>query len=130
MTDQYQQNNINVPRKTQTYNSTGLLVIQALDLDSDLVIAETDTSGVFLRLPTADQIPAQQIAIKAPNAGTSGFPVVVAAPPGQTIDGFASVTLTEDQEAIIVKAAGDSAGAGFFWQIIGSSGANASASLV
>jgi len=122
MTEQYQQNNINVPRKTQVFNSTGLLSIQALDLDSDLVIAETDTDGVLLQLPTADQIPGQQIAVKTPDAGSTGNPVTILPPTGQLIDGFASITLAADQEAVILKAAGDSAGAGYFWQVISSSG--------
>lgn len=122
MVQQYQLNNINSPIRTQVFNSTGLGNIQDLDLDSDLIIVLTDSAPVELRLPNANQIPGQSLCIKAANAGATGNTVVVRAQGGQAVDGVSRVSLTQDQESIIVKAAGGSAGAGYFWQIVGSSG--------
>jgi len=115
MAGQYQQNNINVPRKTQVFRNTGAIP-QILDLDSDFVIAESDISIVILQLPTANQIPSQTLSLKARDAGTN--PVTLIPSAGELIDGLASVSLTSDQESIILKSAGQSQGVGYFWQII------------
>lgn len=125
MTDQYQQNNINSPRKVQTFNSTGFADPQELDLDSDFVIVETATDVVRIVLPTADQIPAQEIVIKTLDSGTSGNVVGIFPQPGELINGLAGIFLTSDNESVILKASGNSTGAGFFWQVISSSGATA-----
>ena len=101
MTQQFTQNNINSPRGSQLFSADAVLT-----LDSDMVVVTTAAGPVALTLPTAPQIPGQELAIKADDAGTTGNAVTLIAVPGQNIDGAASITLTTDQESVCLKSDG------------------------
>ena len=101
MTEQYQQNNVNVPRGSRLLTED-----TALNLDDDLVVASTAADPITLTLPRAQQIPGQEIKFKADDAGSTGNPVTIAALPGEDIDGAPSVDLTADQESICLKSDG------------------------
>lgn len=101
MTEQYQQNNVNVPRGSRTVDADGNIT-----LDDDIVVCVTATGAITLTLPRAAQIPGQQIVFKADDAGTSGNAVTIVPVTGENIDGAVSVSLTEDQESICLKSDG------------------------
>jgi len=98
---QYNQNNINSPRGSRLFAADA-----TLDLDSDMVVVTTATGAVTLTLPTAIQIPGQEVTIKANDAGDTGNAVTIAALGGQNIDGAATITLTADQESVCLKSDG------------------------
>lgn len=101
MVQQYNQNNINAPR-----GSVLLSASAALDLDNDLVVVTTAAGPVTLTLPTALQIPGEEVKIKANDAGFTGNAVTIAALAGQNIDGAATISLTTDQESVCLKSDG------------------------
>lgn len=102
MTDQYQQNNINVPRGSRLFDENANLT-----LDDDLVVGSTVLGDITLTLPRAQQIPGQEITFKANDAGTTGNPMRISAFAGENIDGAGSVELTEDQQSICLKSDGE-----------------------
>jgi hypothetical protein len=101
MVQQFNQNNINSPRGSVLFDADA-----TLDLDDDLVVVTTAAGPVTLTLPTASQIPGQEIKIKANDAGSTGNAVTIAAAAGENIDGNASTTLTTDQGSICLKSDG------------------------
>ena len=101
MVQQYTQNNINSPRGSRLYSADA-----SLDLDSDMVVVTTAGGPVTITLPTAPQIPGQEVTIKADDAGSTGNAVTIAALAGQNIDGTATITLTADQESACLKSDG------------------------
>jgi len=101
MVQQYNQNNINSPRGSRLFSADA-----TLDLDSDMVVVTTAAGVVTLTLPTAIQIPGQEVTIKANDAGSTGNLVRIAALAGQNIDGAVSVALTADQESVCLKSDG------------------------
>lgn len=112
MTDQYQPNNINVPRGSRL-----LAADTALNLDDDLVVGSTVNGVVNLTLPRAAQIPGQEIKFKANDAGTTGNALNIVALPGESIDGAASVAITTDQGTLCLKSDG------LIWRVVcGSAG--------
>lgn len=114
MTDQYQQNNINHPRSSVSFASTGLAPAQQLTQDTDLVTCTTVTDAVGLTLPNANQIPARRITIKTLDSGTTGNVVTISALPGQLIDNISTfITLTADFDAVTLAASGSSVGFGW-----------------
>lgn len=101
MTQQFQQNNINVPRGARLISED-----IALNLDDDLVEISTAADPVTVTLPLAAQIPGQEIKFKANDAGSTGNAVTIAALPGENIDGNTSISLTEDQASVCLKSDG------------------------
>jgi len=101
MVQQYNQNSINSPRGSRLFAADA-----ALDLDSDMVVVTTAAGPVTLTLPTAPQIPGQELTIKANDAGSTGNAVTIAALAGQNIDGAATTSLTADQESVCLKSDG------------------------
>jgi len=116
MVQQYNQNNINSPRGSRLFAADA-----ALDLDNDLVVVTTAAGAVTLTLPTAIQIPGQEVSIKANDAGSTGNAVTLAALSGQNIDGAATTSLTTDQESVCLKSDGSN------WRVVcgGSGGGGA-----
>jgi len=96
MTQQYNQNNINLPRLARQVSSD-----TALNFDDDIVVVDTSGgSPVTLTLPPAQQIPGQTIVVKATTASVAS--VTVQAGSGNTVD-VGNVVLTADQEAAVFR---------------------------
>ncbi len=116
MVQQYNQNNINAPRGSTLFSADAVL-----DLDSDLAVVTTAAAAVTLTLPTALQIPGEELKVKANDAGSTGNAVTIAALAGQNIDGAATIQLTTDQESVCLKSDGSN------WRVVcgGSGGGGA-----
>ena len=99
MTTQYEQPNIN---RTVTRGARFVSADADVTQDDDLIVANSSLNTITLTLYEAAQYPGVPVYIKAP-AGASNT-VTIAAAAGETIDGNASVTLTTDGEAVILKA--------------------------
>lgn len=104
MTEQYQQNNINNPRGSRTFDADTILT-----LDDDLVVADSSLNPVQFVLPNAEQIPGNTVYVKAPTGGV--FPVTLVGFDGQTIDGAVSLVLNTNQASALVKSDGQN------WQL-------------
>lgn len=123
MTDQYLPTNINAPRGSRSFAFTAPGPPIVLNLDDDLVVADTTGAAGGFTLADATQIPGLVVTVKATNPGTSGNPVFVGTSvAGQTIDGAAFVLLTTDEESLTVKSDGAN------WRVIGG-GAGAGSSI-
>ena len=99
MTDQYHTTNINDPRMVRFTGSSILL-----DHDQELIVVDSSTGVVTLTLPEASTVPAWSCCIKGITAGA--FPVVIVGTNGQTIDGFASISLTTNLQAASIYSDG------------------------
>lgn len=107
MTGQFQQPNINraVPRGSRTVREN-----YRANRDDDLIIADTALSAVDVTLYSAIGVPGNALVIKAPFGGLNQVNVIALA--GQAIDGLPFVSLTQNQEAIVIKSDGQN------WAII------------
>jgi len=126
VTEQYAQPNINNPRLTRSFVAPAAPTNVQLNFDDQLVTADTTASPLGFFLPRASQFPTWEIAVKATNAGSTGNPVLVGTIPGsgETIDGAAFVTMTTDQEALLLKSDGQN------WRVIvGGAGAAPTSSV-
>ena len=100
MPQQYQQNNVNVPRLARTLTQDTVL-----NFDDDMVVANTSVGNpVTLTLPSAQQIPGQTIVVKVTSGSVA--PVVIEPIAGETIDGLNFITISTDQTAVVLRALG------------------------
>jgi len=91
----------------------------AVDLDEDIIIADSTAGAVTLNLPRANADPTLGLApniiyIKMPQAG--GNNVTINATGGETIDGFASVVAIQNNAWLVIKS--DTAN----WQVVAAFG--------
>ncbi len=107
MTKQYGDTNINDPRRSRNFSASG-----QLNLDEDLVVADSSGGAITLTLPNAEALSGRQLTVKAPFA--SANPVTVDTVNSQTIDGFLTNVLTINNQFLTVKSDGSN------WRIISS----------
>lgn len=99
MTQQYQQTNINSPRRSESITANAQLT-----LDDDLVVADSSFNPILITLPEATVIPAWEVYIKAPSGGVN--PVTVQGSGGQLIDGLATLVLSANNSGVVIKSTG------------------------
>jgi len=107
MTDQFQQPNINrsIPRGARLILESG----QA-NPDDDLLVVDSSAAPVDVSLYSALGVPGNALVIKALQGAVNQVNILPVA--GQLIDGLPSASLTEDQEAVVLKSDGQN------WSII------------
>lgn len=128
MTEQYQQNNINInPRGARRVFATTVNVTTGeieIDFDDELVIIDTNgASSPFplVRLPDANQIPGFTLTLTLTLPITGGVRIIPQA--GQTIGGGASISLTEANQIVSLQA-GDGENN---WEVVSSGSSTAAA---
>ena len=119
MTNNYLPTNINQPRLVKRISAVSPPQVIPINYDDGFVVADTQQAEVALELPLATQFPGWPIIFKSDNAGSTGNPVTLLAPPGQTIDGLPTLALTQDEQAVFIKSDGQ------IWRIITNSGGGA-----
>jgi len=126
MTEQYQQNNINVnPRGARVVTAASIGASGDIELDFDDELVIVDTAGAAppfpeVQLPSATQIPGFTLTITSTDPTLPG--VVILPVAGETIGGAASISLTEANQIVVLKA-GTAATAN--WEIVASGTSNA-----
>jgi len=86
----------------------------AVDLDEDLIVADSSAGAVTLNLPLAADLEPNIIYIKMPQAG--GNNVTINAGGAETIDGFTSLIANQNNAWIVIKSDGSN------WQAVAAFG--------
>lgn len=110
MTQQYSPVNINTqaPRISRTVS-----VDDSLTTDDDLVVVDSLAAPVTVTLFPATGNPGATLFIKVPNGATNM--VTINPQAGESIDGLAFVTVSDDQAGVILKADSDAGN----WNVLG-----------